>query len=388
MFPFNHIDVECIFLRAISEISVNSDIIVRYLSKCKIFNPFEINEDDSNILEYHGDLDPDKCFFNQHSHSLLEACNYQTEQTFNNYVSLKGISNNNFSLFLLSIRSVPANLSSLLSDMENLDHRFSVIGLTETWLNPSNIDAYGIDGYNHIGITRSNKNGGGVSLFMSNEINVSKINFKDITYIIGIVHRPPNSDIEQFTETLNDILSQISHLPCYIMEDYNLDLLKHECHNPTEHFLNAMYSNSLIPLIYKPTRETDSTATLIDNIFTNHSDVNDQLYQGIFLMDISDYYGIFHIKNKQRKTNDSSQLLRVINESRIEKYKDCKSNTDWTALNVYENCETYYRHFIDEFKNIYDHVFPVIKVKKRYRNRLPWLTPGLEESIKHKKQTF
>ena len=63
IFPFNHIDDECIFLRAISEISVSSDIIVRYHSECKIFNPFEINEDDSNILEYHGDLDPDKCFF-------------------------------------------------------------------------------------------------------------------------------------------------------------------------------------------------------------------------------------------------------------------------------------------------------------------------------------
>ena len=82
-----------------------------------------------------------------------------------------------------------------------------MIGLTETWLNPSNIDAYGIDGYNHVGITRSNKHGGGVSLFMSNEISYSelteftkvqeyieclflKINFKDIIYIIGIVYRP------------------------------------------------------------------------------------------------------------------------------------------------------------------------------------------------------
>ena len=41
-----------------------------------------------------------------------------------------------------------------------------------------------------------------------------KINVKDIIYIIGIVYRPPNSDIEQCTETLNDILSQISYLPC------------------------------------------------------------------------------------------------------------------------------------------------------------------------------
>ena len=84
-----------------------------------------------------------------------------------------------------------------------------------------------------------------------------------------------------------------------------------------------MYSNSLIPLIYTPTRETDTTATLIGNIFTNNYDVNDQLYQGIFLMDISDHYGMFNILDKHCLINDSSQLLKVINKSRIEKYKDC-----------------------------------------------------------------
>ena len=100
-------------------------------------------------------------FFNQHSHSLLETCNYQTEQTFNNYASRIGISNDTFSLFHRNIRSIPVNSSSLLSDLENLDHRFSVIKLAETWLNPSNIDAHDKDGYTHVGITRSNQHGGG-----------------------------------------------------------------------------------------------------------------------------------------------------------------------------------------------------------------------------------
>ena len=49
IFPFNLIDGECIFLRVITEISVSSDDKVRYNSECKIFNPSEINEDDSNI---------------------------------------------------------------------------------------------------------------------------------------------------------------------------------------------------------------------------------------------------------------------------------------------------------------------------------------------------
>ena len=105
---------------------------------------------------------------------------------------------------------------------------------------------------------------------------------------------------------INDILSQITHVPCYIMGYYNLDLLKHECHRPTEHFLKSMYSNLLLPLIYKPTREPDSTATLIDNTFTNNYDVSDQLYQGIFLMDISDHYGILHILDQYCVHDDSS----------------------------------------------------------------------------------
>ena len=51
--------------------------------------------------------------------------------------------------------------------------------------------------------------------------------------------------------------------------DFNIDLLKLESHNSTKNVLDIMYSLSLYPLIDKPTIVTDSSATLIDNIFTN-----------------------------------------------------------------------------------------------------------------------
>ena len=54
--------------------------------------------------------------------------------------------------------------------MSNIYCDFSVIGFSETWLNSSNIDTYGIDGYNHVGITRESGKGGGVSLFISDDI--------------------------------------------------------------------------------------------------------------------------------------------------------------------------------------------------------------------------
>ena len=63
-------------------------------------------------------------------------------------------------------------------------------------------------------------------------------------------------------------------------------------------------------------------------------------------MDISDHYGIFHRLNRYCTSNGSSQLLKDINETRIEKYRECILNADWAVLNVYEDCETYYKHFM------------------------------------------
>ena len=70
--------------------------------------------------------------------------------------------------------------------------------------------------------------------------------------------------------------------------DFNIDLLKHETHNNTKHFLDTMYSLGLYPLIDKPTRITDNSTTLIDNIFTNELRFN--LTSGIMYNDISDHF--------------------------------------------------------------------------------------------------
>ena len=35
-----------------------------------------------------------------------------------------------------------------------------------------------------------------------------------------------NSNIVQFTETLNDILEEVSQMPCSFVGDYNIDALK------------------------------------------------------------------------------------------------------------------------------------------------------------------
>ena len=95
-----------------------------------------------------------------------------------------------------------------------------------------------------------------------------KISNDAMPLVIGLIDRPPNSNIVQLTKNLNDTFVQVSHMPCYIMGDCNVDFLKMTFIFWLKNFLEAMYSNSLLPTILKPTRETATIATLMDDEHT------------------------------------------------------------------------------------------------------------------------
>jgi len=73
--------------------------------------------------------------------------------------------------------------------------------------------------------------------------------------------------------------------------DYNINLLKHDVHTETQNFVNNLFANFSIPLISRPTRFTNSSATLIDNIVTNAS--HEDCVTGILITDISDHLPVF-----------------------------------------------------------------------------------------------
>ena len=74
------------------------------------------------------------------------------------------------------------------------------------------------------------------------------------------------------------------------MGDFNINLLKYDTDNLRHEFLEIFLSNSFFPLVSKPTRVTNISSTLIDNIFSNFIPHSDSY---IMLSDISDHYPIF-----------------------------------------------------------------------------------------------
>ena len=229
----------------------------------------------------------------------------------------------------VNARSAPKNLDNYILFLQNINIDFSVVGVSETWLNASNVDTCNISGYNHVCNYRKGKRGGGVSLFLRQGIDYQTCDyltlmndflesvFVQLSYesikstrdiIVGVIYRKPNTDVKSFVHEVSNLLSllQQTNKVVYIMGDNTINLLNVHTHIPTDDFIDMMYSYLFFPLITKPTRVTGNTATLIDAIFCNDVDCLDMM-NGIFYNDISDHFPIFSI-NCKGHIADTKQL--------------------------------------------------------------------------------
>ena len=105
------------------------------------------------------DLDPDANFYG----SLDNHCDYFIEDQFNSMLKSQKFSDQNFSLFHLNIRSLECNIHNLTNLLSNINIKFSVIGITETWLKSSTKVLH----INFFHEHRKGKIGGGVGLYLS-----------------------------------------------------------------------------------------------------------------------------------------------------------------------------------------------------------------------------
>ena len=124
--------------------------------------------------------------------------------------------------------------------------------------------------------------------------------------LCGVVYRNPHGDITSFMEYLNSSVDKIQreNKICVVMGDFNLGLLKFETHNDTDAFLNPMLTINFQPQILQPSRITNHTATLIDNIFLN-SKRETFTISGNIIYDLADHLPNFLIiKNYSCLPND------------------------------------------------------------------------------------
>ena len=105
-----------------------------------------------------GNTDPDTHYLSANK----PISHYYTENGFNNIPNLK----HKLTFFNTNIRSIPKNFDKLKYFLFELNHNFSIISISETWLKQYNKDNYNLKGYSHDSKIRPKKSGGG-NLYLS-----------------------------------------------------------------------------------------------------------------------------------------------------------------------------------------------------------------------------
>ena len=409
IFPFNTIenDQEFIVTASLNDISgilYNNDLL---------FNPFETYNDHHNHpLD---DVDPDINMYNEMNLHIGHRCMYFLENSFNEQLTIQKENcnaKNAFSLFHLNIRSMKQNLPQLNAYLDAVGFPFTIIGLSETWLQNHNCTLYGLNGYSLIENHRENKTGGGVGILLKDSVSYIRRSdldhFDDIyesifieldhdqlgvskNVVIGVVYRPPGTDITVFNESFNILLGDIQreNRLCYILGDYNINLLNNESHVQTSDFIEVLYSNSFIPLVTRPTRISTRSASLIDNIFTNNFHNLQESLQGIFVTDISDHYPIFHINYEiQHREYDICFWKRVKGLKNKLAFQQSLTEIDWGRILSNTDTQNAFSEYYSIILSLFHEHFPKIKVKMKYNTRKPCLTEALRSSIKTKNKLY
>ena len=262
-----------------------------------------------------------------------------------------------FSLVHINSRSLRANFNEICNLLHVFDSPIDVIAISETWLSDSENTPYSIKGYNFICNCRQDRTGGGVGLYIADSIVyikrpdltrmfpylesifIESTNSKKQKIILGCIYRPPSTDLSLFNKELSNIVDIIEAGKAklsVIAGDFNLDLLKVKNHPPTQEFLNSLLSHSYLPAISHPTRLSEFSSTLIDNIFICGDTIN--LTSSIIFSDISDHLPIAVRINSCAKRYERSPrgtARRFFDDKSLSEFIDDLSNDlIWSDLYI------------------------------------------------------
>ena len=311
----------------------------------------------------------------------------------------------------LNIRSLDKHLNELLTMVQNVEHDFDFITLTEIGKKNLDIRANMVsDRYNFEYVTPLVKRCGGAGIFIKNTIgyvlrndlkllneNVedlwieSDLNGKRI--IIGCVYRHPGTNIVDFNNDLERCLNKISYEGCLsiISGDFNIDGLKINADKHTSYFYECMMANMFIPSITLPTRITENTMTLIDNVFIKmNKKTMSSVVSGNIFSDITDHlpnFTVLHDVCVKDRLN-CRPMIRLFGEKNIGKFTREFSDLDWSqyyqSVHVDEMLNLFYTRYSCSFENN----FPLTRLSRKRSKDKVWITAGLRKCIRHKADLY
>ena len=217
---------------------------------------------------------------------------------------------------------------------------------------------------------------------------------KSKIYVLCNIYRKPNeivNDLDTFSNELSTLLITVKNLKhsTYVCGDYNIDLLKVKINKHYCDYFDEIISHGFFPKITLPTRISDNSSTLIDNIFTNNIEEAD--ISGILLNHISDHQMMFTIvENRSYVTNVPKFIDIECNDQRsmqafLSELEDMDIY-DKLEQSVDSNPHDNYDRFITLINDAKEKHLPkkTVKFNKKKHKKSKWMTYGILKSINTK----
>ena len=171
--------------------------------------------------------------------------------------------------------------------MDSRNFKFDIISFTKSWLDDNTKDLVSFRGYRAFHSLRPDNSYIGMSVFVKEKFTVNLIPsacvYLNTIECLGLSLHIGNCKISIITvykpkasvawQKCVEILSSVAvggDSELYVCGEFNVDLLEYENNHDTQYFLTLAQPLSLLPVISKPTRITDTTETLIDHIYVNN----------------------------------------------------------------------------------------------------------------------
>ena len=298
--------------------------------------------------------------------------------------------NYNFVAMQLNIRSLLSNqvdLKLLLNDLSLKNSAVDALMLSEMYITSKTEKLINMKGYSIHTMNRVNSKGGGTAVLINKEIKhkqrkdleimtekeaestfIEMIAKNGKKFVIRSLYRAPNTREDTFInyvkETIHKIKSEKGQKEIILGMDQNLNLLKANQHKGTSQFLDIMMDFDMIPTITRLTCITNSTATLIDNIYISGK-IQHNYESHLILSDISDHLPSLLLL-KQTKVKDKTPIefeSRNLNDDKIMQINNELRSIDWNGQLNSNNCNTNFNTFCSKIKTAMDKVASIKTIR-------------------------
>ena len=351
-----------------------------------------------------------------HDIAIVKHSSYYTTDDFTNTRLATGSLN----ILSLNCQSLNAKFNELQIFIEEMCHdQFGVICLQESWLADNfEYSMFNLRNYSMIKQGKLCSEHGGLIIYVHDRYDISapltlidsvsgweylciEISQKapyPQKYVIVNVYRPPNEIVDKFNIFVNEFdmfLNNLSKMnrSTYICADFNIDLLRiHKKHN-YRNFFDTVLSAGFHPKITLPTRITDTSNTLIDNILVNV--IDDRHISGIMINKIFDHQPIFTCNNKLFEQVDMTQYIEIETKSENSQKRFIEHLKNINIMNklnmdINSDINDNYEVFCKLLQSSKSEHMPIKSVKfNKYKHKKnKWISKGIIKSIEIKDKLY